>query len=60
MQRAFLAHHEQAFNELQQFFSPPAPAPEPEIIYVEPEQGTGRLGYADFLPELMKQPLRWR
>jgi hypothetical protein len=46
--------------ELEATINPPLPAPEPEVIYVEPEEGTGRLGYSDFSPELMKQPVRWR
>jgi hypothetical protein len=45
-------------NELEAAINPPPP-PEPEIIYVEAEQGTGRLGYADFDPRLMARPLRW-
>ena len=46
-------------DELQRRLNPPPPAPGPEIIYVEPDRGTGRLGYADFSPELMKQPVSW-
>jgi hypothetical protein len=46
-------------DELQRRFNPPPPAPEPEVIYVEAEEGTGRLGYADFSPDLLKQPMRW-
>jgi hypothetical protein len=38
---------------------PSLSALEPQVIYVEPEQGTGRLGYSDFDPALMAQPLRW-
>ena len=63
MQRAFLAHHENVFNELYAFFNPPPPPPEPEteIVYVpEDEQGIGRLGYRDFNAKLFGgSALRW-
>lgn len=37
----------------------PPPPVEPQIIYIEAEQGTPRLGHTDFDPLLMAQPLRW-
>ena len=32
------------------------PPVEPQIIYIEAEQGTPRLGHTDFDPPLMAQP----
>jgi hypothetical protein len=37
----------------------PPPPVEPQIICIEAEQGTPRLGHTDFDPLLMAQPLRW-
>jgi hypothetical protein len=37
----------------------PPPPVEPQIIYIEAEQGTPRLGHTDFDPLLMARPLRW-
>jgi hypothetical protein len=52
------------FQELQQMvddlgrtFNPPPPVEQPP--YVPPSEGTGRLGYSDFNPALMSQPMRW-
>jgi hypothetical protein len=50
---------QQSLENLSRMINPP---PEPEPPYISPpdEQGTPRLGYSDFNPELMKQPQRWR
>jgi hypothetical protein len=40
--------------------SAPALEPEPQVVYVSEEEGTGRLGYSDFNPKLMANALRWR
>jgi hypothetical protein len=37
--------------------NPPPPAEQPDMP--PSEEGTGRLGHADFNPALMSQPLRW-
>jgi hypothetical protein len=58
MRQALMHQRAQVIAELDQHFNPPPP-PEPEIIYVEAEQDTGRLGHSDFDPRLMTQPLRW-
>jgi hypothetical protein len=59
MRQTLLQQRAQVIAELDQHFNPPPPAPEPEVIYIEAEQGTGRLGYSDFDPSLMTQPHRW-
>jgi hypothetical protein len=58
MRQTLLQQRAQTIADLERHFNPPPPA-EPEIIYVEAEQGTGRLGHSDFDPRLMAQPLRW-
>jgi uncharacterized membrane protein YqiK len=52
------------FQDLQQIVdglvhatNPPPPAEQPDMP--PSEEGTGRLGHADFNPALMSQPLRW-
>ena len=47
-------------GELDAMISPPAPPPEPQIVYVEAEQGSDQLGTADFNIELWsKKPRPW-
>jgi hypothetical protein len=58
-QRWRAARRANAIADLERHFNPPPPVSEPEVIYVEAEQGTGRLGYSDFDVRLMAQPLRW-
>src|SRR5262249_53727417 len=59
MHRAFMQHLDDTFNELDAYFNPPAPsAPEPEIVYVEPSEGSNRLGTPDFNPKLFASPMR--
>jgi len=58
--RAVAVRQQQALlADVERHLIPPPPEPEPEVIYVEAEQGTGRLGHADFDPRLMARPLRW-
>jgi len=60
MQRAFFAYYDEVFNEVHAFFSPPPPAPEPGIIYIEQSDGSPRLG-PDYNPKLAGYAaLRWR
>jgi hypothetical protein len=64
MQRAFMQHLDNTFNELERFWNPPPPMPEPEqteIVYLSPEERESpRLGDPDFNPRLFAHPLRWR
>jgi hypothetical protein len=60
MRRAFFRRQTQILGELDRFVNPPPLPPEPEVIYVEAEQGIGRLGYSDFNAKLFASPLRWR
>jgi hypothetical protein len=48
---------DQTMAELSALIRPPQP-PEPTVIYAV-EEGTGRLGYSDFNPQLMLRPLGW-
>jgi hypothetical protein len=59
VRQILLRQRAQVIAELDQHFNPPPPSSESEIIYIEAEQGTGRLGHSDFDPRLMAQPLRW-
>jgi hypothetical protein len=52
-QQASLRYRQQLIDEIGRTIRPPQP-PEPTVIY-----WTGRLGYRDFDPALMAQPLRW-
>ena len=38
---------------------PPAPEPEPSVIYIEQSEGSDTLGTADINPKLYAQPKRW-
>jgi hypothetical protein len=43
---AIAAHHQQALlADVERFLTPPAPAPEPEVIIEQPTEETGRLDY---------------
>jgi hypothetical protein len=44
--------------DLERSFNPP-PQPEPEVHYIEPYEGSNRLGDSDFNVSLMSQPMRW-
>jgi hypothetical protein len=47
--------------QVDQMIAATRPPSEPEqVVYAIEEQGTGRLGYSDFNPRLMAQPMRWR
>src|SRR5262249_42609020 len=62
MRAAFLKNVGDVLSEVEQFFRPRPPAPEPqtEIVFVSAdEQGTARLGYRDFNPQLFARPLKW-
>jgi primosomal protein N' len=46
--------------DLEQYFNPRAPEPEPEIVYVEADEGSDELGTRDFNPKLwMQKPRSW-
>jgi len=45
-------------NELESAINPPAPPPEPEIVYVEAAEGSDQLGTSDFDPKLWMQKSR--
>jgi len=46
-------------GELERMINPPAP-PEPEVIYVEPYEGSDQLGTGDYNHDLwMKKPRPW-
>src|SRR5262249_27338323 len=53
--QALLQNHARVMAEIETYFRPPAPPPEPDIMYVEAEQGSARLGYSDFDPKLAGQ-----
>ena len=44
--------------DLERHFNPPPPPPEPEVIYVEPVEGSDQLGTSDFNPTLWMQKSR--
>jgi hypothetical protein len=47
-------------GELESALTPPAPPPEPQIVYVEAEEGSDELGTADFNIERWgKKPRSW-
>jgi hypothetical protein len=48
---------QQIVDDLNRAANPPPPAEQPDMP--PSEEGTGRLGHADFNPALMSQPLRW-
>jgi hypothetical protein len=46
--------------DLERMISPPAPAPEPTVVYVEAAEGSDQLGTSDFNPKLwMQKPRSW-
>jgi hypothetical protein len=51
IRRALLQRHAAMIGELERYFNPP-PAPEREVIYVEPQEETGALSFV--------KPIRWR
>jgi hypothetical protein len=60
MARAFMQHFDGVLNEVSNYFNPPAPPPEPEVIYVEAAEGSDQLGTPDFNPKLwMQKPRSW-
>jgi hypothetical protein len=59
MQQALMENRAQIIADIERHLMNPPTPPEPTIIYVEADQGTGRLGHSDFDPRLMAQPLRW-
>jgi len=48
---------QQIVDDLNRAANPPPPIEQPDTPPFE--EGTGRLGYSDFNPALMSQPLRW-
>ena len=47
-------------NELEAMINPPAPPPEPTLVYVEAEEGSDELGTADFnIERWSKKPRSW-
>lgn len=55
--RALLRSRQALIDDLERSFNPP---PREEEEYELPEEGVGRLGYNNFNPALMAQPMRWR
>jgi len=46
--------------DVERHLTPPAPPPEPEVIYVEAVEGSDQLGTSDFNPKLwMQKPRSW-
>ena len=45
--------------DLERSINPP-PQPEPEVHYIEPYEGSNRLGDSDFNVKLLSAPMRWR
>ena len=49
-----------AIASLEAMINPPAPPPEPTVIYVEAAEGSDQLGTSDFNPKLwMQKPRSW-
>jgi hypothetical protein len=53
---AYFQDLQRMVDDLTRTVNPPPPVEQP---YMPPSEGTGRLGFSDFNPALMAQPLSW-